>query len=324
MADDNQDMDLDEAIAAAMDAHEQPEVDDADIGEPEAEEAPAEVEEPEDEGTPEPEPEPETEPEAQEPEAEDLAAPPSLNAKEREEWKNWPDAAKQAMLRREADSAKGVEMVKADAERAKGMDQALAPYQPLFNANGGNAQQVIQQGLNIMATLQLQGGDAAAQMVAGAINQFGIDLEAINRHLGPGQQQQPQNVGVQDVQQMVQQGIAQYQQQQGATQANNEVGAFLADPANEFINDVQEDMANILDMAAARGEGMSLKEAYDRAVQLNPDIQQVLQTRQAAVTPAKRRAASSVSGAKAGQNIPPAPDSIEDFLNIAIDQHGMP
>ena len=82
-------------------------------------------------------------------------------------------------------------------------------------------------------------------------------------------------------------------------------------------------MADILEMSANRGEPLTIQQAYDRACQMNPEIQSIMMARNNAVTPAKRRAASAVSGSQAGQNVPKEPESIEDYLALSMKQHGM-
>lgn len=322
--DNNEDMSLDEAIAAAMDEHETEEVvEDAVSGETDAPEEEVQAEaadEPEfaDDGEA-------VEAEVAQEAAGDLDTPPSsLSPAAREAWKDTPQAIREAIAKRETDMQAGVDKIKPEAERAKAMDEVLSPYQQLFNANGGNATQTIQQGLNIMATLQMGDKNTAAQMVAQAINQFGVPLESINQFLGgeqPQAQAQPQ-LAPQDVQQIVQQQFQQYQQHQGQAQATSEVQSFSEDKGNEFYNDVKMDMADILEMSANRGEPLTMQQAYDRACQMNPEIQSIMLARQSAPSPAQRRAASTVSGGMAGQVVANAPESIEDYLNAAIDAHG--
>jgi hypothetical protein len=50
----------------------------------------------------------------------------------------------------------------------------------------------------------------------------------------------------------------------------------------EFLDDVREDMADLLEGAARRGVALTMEEAYDRACHMNPDIRRVLQQRESA------------------------------------------
>ena len=82
------------------------------------------------------------------------------------------------------------------------------------------------------------------------------------------------------------------------TQANTQqsIAEFSQDPANEFFEDVKADMADIFDLATKRGQKLSLKEAYDKAVALHPEISKVLSSRNnAQKVIQKKNASSSVS-----------------------------
>lgn len=104
----------------------------------------------------------------------------------------------------------------------------------------------------------------------------------------------------------------------------NTIQQFANDPANEFYSDVQGDMADIMDMAAARGQKLGLKEAYDKACLMHPTISQITQNRQAqAAVQQKRQAASSIHGGPGGAQVT-QPGSITAALNDAWDNAGRP
>ena len=88
-------------------------------------------------------------------------------------------------------------------------------------------------------------------------------------------------------------------EQQVAREAAQSVEAFIQ--AQEFGNDVREEMADILEVAARRGRDMTLEQAYNQAVRLHPTISKIVSQReqvsQGARPLAQRKiAASSVSG----------------------------
>ena len=83
--------------------------------------------------------------------------------------------------------------------------------------------------------------------------------------------------------------------------ASTAVTEFAADLANEFYTDVRGDMADLMDLAHARGRKMSMPEAYRAACAMSPDITAVIQSRQSQNLIAdKRKAASSVHGTMGG------------------------
>lgn len=239
---------------------------------------------------------------------EDSEAPPvGLPPAAREVWKDTPKAMKEAMVKREHDFATGIQRYAENAKRAEGMDRVLQPYQQYLAMNGGPAQ-TINTLLQTGAGLQMGTPAQKAQTVASLIQQFGVDIQTLDTLLvGKTPQAKPQDA----VQQAVQQAVAPYQQQmeqframqaqaaqqqQGAvTQEVNEFGT-----KNEFYTDVRGDMADILDMAANRGQQMTMQQAYDKACLLHPEISNIMQARSKAPTDNQRLAASSISGAPGG------------------------
>ena len=97
----------------------------------------------------------------------------------------------------------------------------------------------------------------------------------------------------------------------------------------EFAADVRLDMADLMDLAAARNQPMTLQEAYDKACMIQPQVSNVVTQRQRAEaakkaseeTRSKRLAASSVSGTPAGGGISKGADTLTDSLNEAWDYH---
>jgi hypothetical protein len=78
---------------------------------------------------------------------------------------------------------------------------------------------------------------------------------------------------------------------------------------HEYYEDLRDDMADLMEMAANRNRGMSLDQAYDRAAQAHPDIGPILSQRKDAekgkldadALRKKKNAASSISGSPTGQ-----------------------
>jgi transcriptional regulator of heat shock response len=148
------------------------------------------------------------------------------------------------------------------------------------------------------------------------ITQHGIDIEQLDnllsaRYTGK-QAAAPQN----DMMALIDQRLApfqqylnnQQQQQQAAQQREmqvlqEETTNFLNDPQFEFANDLAPDIADILELAANRGQKISLQDAYTRATMLHPTISGIIQRRNAGQNAANdseaairaRRAAASVS-----------------------------
>jgi hypothetical protein len=98
--------------------------------------------------------------------------------------------------------------------------------------------------------------------------------------------------------------------QQADTVVDEEAGAAVDSFAqsHEFYEDLRDDMADLLEMAANRGRGMTLDQAYERAAAAHPDIGPILSQRKAAEQGKldgdklrrKKHASSSIHGSPTG------------------------
>lgn len=117
--------------------------------------------------------------------------------------------------------------------------------------------------------------------------------------------------------------IQKHNNQHQATEAANSVKAF-GDTA-EFLGDVRNDMADLIDMAANQGRDMSLQEAYDKACAFHPQISNIIEQRRSdnrikqatQGIGSKRQAASSLSGRKTGLGGQSSGMSLHDQLSSA-------
>jgi hypothetical protein len=153
-----------------------------------------------------------------------------------------------------------------------------------------------------------------AVKMAAMIQHYGIDINALDSAL-VGQTPTPSpnaemehmlNERMAPVNQLLNEINSRNDQAQQRTVADAEssVAAF----EGEFLSDVRNDMADLIDMASARGQEMTLKDAYDKAILLRPEIQTVLSDRKSNEDllgnqnkiNGKRAAASSLSGRQSG------------------------
>lgn len=302
-------------LAEAWDAAEAAEEPEAPVEEPDEADAP--IKEPEDAPV-----------EAAEAAPEEDGPPAALPPAAREAWKETPDAVKQHIAENEKRMESMAQKYGADANRARQMDQTLAPYQQLFAINGGAAQ-TLPGLLQTASVLQMGSPQQKAQQVAALIKQFGVDIQTLDGMLvgeAPPQEVQQQ----QQIDQIVNQRIQQYEQaqqqqrrQQHMHQVQDELQQFASNPQNEFYNDVKADMADILDMAANRNQDMTLEQAYQKAVALHPQISQIMSARQSQQSVSqKRQAASSISGGPGGSPQSAAPNSTRAAIEEAWENAG--
>ena len=303
--------DLSQDIEAAMNSLDQ-NLEDETVEEPtEAiEEISAESEsEPESEPQPELGLEPETvEPEtveaAEEPVSQNDAPPDGLPPAVRKQWKDLPEEAKSAFHDREKQFAEGIFQYEKDGRRAKAMDAILQPHQQLFAMNGNNPPELMANLLQTAASLQLGSPQETNRTLAQLIKQFCSDVPALDQMLSEtgGMQKTPQE-----------------KQQEQLLLA---VEAFGKNPNNEFFQLLYNEIIYALEAANARGEDLSLEEAYDQQCLASQVVQQTLASRNSVSSMGKARgAAKSINGSPGGAPvINSANTSTSDDIRMAMEQ----
>lgn len=290
---------------------------------PDTEETTAEVEEKQD-GAVEEVSEPETKAEAAEKQPteatvedkDDTPAPASWKALEREHWKDVPKAAREAIMRREREVSSTMQQLSDVRKFADNFAQAIYPYRENIRREGATPLGAVQSLMQVASVLQSNDQRSKASQIATLIHRYGVDFETLAEVLesGVGREepiiQQRVQAAIQPYQEAMQrqQQEAMQRQQQTKSSVQQELETFRADPKNEFFNDVREDMADIMDAEARRGNVITFKEAYDRACKLNPEVSGVMTLRQqsdaakkrAEEARAKQRAAKSVQGVSSG------------------------
>lgn len=270
------------------------------------------------------------------PGVDEVKAPQSWSPKLREDFAKLPATVQAQINKRETEMTTFLNEGAESRKFGDKMNQTLQPFQSVMAAHGAKDPiQAVQGLMETAAMLQMGTPQQKAEKLADMVQHYGIDIQALDNALS-GQPQvsseqsalekmleaklAPMNTFMNSVQQNQQTSQIEVQQN-----AQTEVGTF--EQKAEFINDVRNDMADLLDMAASRGQDMSLQQAYDKACTLHPEISAVINqrasdelikgNRQNNVN--KRYAASSIKGNQVGINTGPVNDSIEAALNDAWD-----
>jgi hypothetical protein len=270
----------------------------------------------------------------------DAKAPASWSAKARESWKQLPKDAQAEVMKRETEINRVLQESASARNTLRELNTVIAPHRDRMMANGvSNPIQAIGQ---LLATEnQLRSGDTMtrAGTIARLIKDFNVDIGTLDNLLS-GQSVQPNPNS--DIERLIEQRMApvnqfltqqqQYQQhlaQQEQRQAAQSVGQFTQNA--EFINEVRMDMADLLDMAAARGQTLSLDDAYKKACAIHPEVSQIMASREnqkrimgANTNAAAKKAASvSITGQQGGSPAKGESNSIRDAIAQAwADQLG--
>lgn len=271
--------------------------------------------------------------------AEPLAAPPGWKAAAREHWNTIPRAAQEEISRREKETAQALNQSTLARKFHNDFNNVINPFMPMIQAQGSNPLQSVRQLMTTAAGLTIGSAEQKARIVREIIQNYGVDVGILDQVLAgspvaPGLQRvNESNSPPQWAQPLFQfmgsvQAAQQQRQQQIYTDAQSETEAFSA--SHEFFEDVREDMADIMEIAANRGRIVSMEDAYKKAVAMNADIAAVVQQREAAkksqqqvaTVQKARAAASSIAGAprNGAAGAPKETGSRRDDLEAAWDE----
>lgn len=293
------------------------------------------------ESKPEMEAKPDAEPAPQSPEAPtdkktEEKAPQSWSPTNREKWGALPPEVKSQIAKRESE-VEGVLRKSAESRRvADQLAKTVEPYRQSMMAAGYNSPfEAINTLFRAESTLRAGTQHEKAAQVAQLISQYGVDISTLDQVLsGNPQTQQSSNP---DLESLLQQRLAPYekfmqqqqqQQQYAAQQESQQARQTVQQFQAEFLDDVRLDMADIIDMAAKRGQQMSLQDAYDRACVMHPEISKVMKQREEQKAlmgttenaQRKRNAASaSLTGRQSGNPAPNGNISMRDMIQNAWD-----
>tara|TARA_R110000737_G_scaffold108221_6_gene140954 strand:+ start:1329 stop:2393 length:1065 start_codon:yes stop_codon:yes gene_type:complete len=277
------------------------------------------------------------------PDTRSLKAPIDWSPKEREDWSRIPPHL-QAKIKEREQATQNLMQETSEARRThKEFSELTNKYGAVISGavKGDTPMQAVQGLFDTVANLRMGNPVQKAQIVAGLIDSFGVDIRALDSQLS-GSMPDPDDPSSR-IDELVNQRLAPYQEhlqqmeyqktqqtQQVQQQATQEVQSFADSGQAEFLNDVRNDMADLIDAAYRRGVNMPMQEAYQKACAVHPQISQVMQQRakQQQITggnnsmQSKRLAASSITGSRAGVNTPSGNMSIRDTISSAWDSQG--
>jgi hypothetical protein len=270
-------------------------------------------------------------------------APQSWKPGAREVWAQLPADVRAEVHRREKETARIVQETAQARQVTDYVSKLQQQFAPALQAEGVDALTASANLMNLASRLRFGTPVEKAQLAATIVRNYGVDVnalaDALDRmppgmgqiHGQPFQQPQHQQQMMTDprVDQLLAQlqGLQQQRQEQVVQKAVEEVETFGSD--KEFFEDVREDMADLLEVAARRGIDLSLEQAYERACKMQPDIAKVLEAREAAKqagnlqgsTQRAKRAASSVRGTPSG--VPSSnPADLRGAIEAAFEQVG--
>jgi hypothetical protein len=224
-------------------------------------------------------------------------APQSWKPLAREAWAKLPPEARQEVLRRETDHNRLLQET-AEARRTHSQFQeVIRPFEAMIRAEAGDPMRGIGNLLGTAYQLRTGSPTQKAQIAAGIIQAYGVDIDTLAAALDgkAAPQGQPQPMYDPRVDQI-------YQQMQAAQQSRQQMAVEGArsqiEEAREqfeFFDDLRQDMADLIELKTKQGQKLTLKQAYERTLALSEDHQNIIRQREAG----KRAAAASAQTQRA-------------------------
>lgn len=262
-------------------------------------------------------------------------APVSWTPAAREEWAKLPSTVQQEVMRREREITQTLTQTSEARNFYAEFSKTVQPFLRDIESENSTPLKAVEHMFNTAGWLRRGSPQQKAGIVANIIGQYGIDVNVLDEILASGAARNPALFSGQQTDmsedrlvQAVEQRLApvlkfvstlqeriqttEKQQEEEMVQSSRE---FLDDPKNEFAWDVKDDMADILELAARRGQKMSLQDAYSRAIMLHPTISKIVESRkttQEPLSPAAIRAKQAASASLPSSGAPMGGDEDED------------
>ena len=197
---------------------------------------------------------------------------------------------------RENEYKTGVSTYKAEAQNAKALQDAMAPFIPILQQHNIQPTQWIQNLGRAHHTLAMGTPQQKLQMFAQLAQEYGVPLEAV----GMAQQGQLDPI-VPSLMAQIQElsgkvnTVANWREQQEQQTIQNELARFQDTAKYPYFEQVRETMAQLLET----GFTQDLDTAYQKAIRMNDDVFNSWQTEQLRTHEAEKSKAQAVVKAKA-------------------------
>lgn len=248
-------------------------------------------------------------------------APQSWKPIAREDWAKIPESARAEINRREAHIERTLNETAQVRRFATDFAQVINPFSHLIRAQNSTPLKAVHNLMSTAAGLMQGSAQQKAAIVAEIIGNYSVDMVELDRvltdiaaknggRIPAAQNTQPSERIPSWAQPLFQmhQTIEQNRQtheQTLRTNADAEIAQLESEP---FFDDLRDDIADIMEIAAKKGKVMTLKQAYEKAIQLDDEISKIVGQRKEAEAVRKnksisraRRAASTVSGGPSGK-----------------------
>jgi hypothetical protein len=269
-------------------------------------------------------------------------APAAWKAPLKAKWGTVDPEVKAEIHRREREIAKAMQTSAPAREIAQTFTNTLRPYMPRLQAAGAQPMQAIKSLLDVDHVLSSAPMGTRAKMMAKLISDYGIDVAALDEALSGGNPEETNPASILD--QRIQQALKPLQEtvqtltarERAQMAAENNALQSQVDGMRSntekfpYFEDVQDEMADLIELKARRGIYLSIEDAYNQAVRTNPEAQaaetQAIQQRKAQnLNSAAQKALGaslSISGAPAPSRTDVDASDLRATIEAAFASHG--
>lgn len=248
--------------------------------------------------------------------ASEIRAPQSWTPAEREHWAKIPKEA-QAAIRRVDKEVQQIMSRSADSRKFQdSFVRTVQPFAHLIRAQNSSPLQAVHNLMTTAAGLTTGTQPQKAAIIAEIIQNYGVDIQTLDDVLSkrPVQQHQAPSALPQQFAEALR-PIHQFMSQAEQARAQQiqhiaaEAEAVVSQMAEKlpFFEDLRDEMADFMEVAASHGRTMTLEQAHAAAVNANPEIKKILDQRRRSVQ-AKQAPNKILRAKKAGSSIVGAPN----------------
>lgn len=203
----------------------------------------------------------------------DLTQPPkSWRAESSKAWALIPPIVQEEIHKREQDILQGIESYKEEAGVGKTFKSLLAPYDPLLKQHNIDPVKTVENLLRTHHSLATSTPEIRKGLLLQIAKSYGVDLTPTKAPSSDDDSGWPADPEIEGLRGTVNELKSRLEAQetersQAALQAAQaDVKTFFADPGNHYAEELRADMQRLL----RSGEAANLRDAYDKAVWLNP------------------------------------------------------
>jgi len=169
--------------------------------------------------------------------------------------------------KRENDARMGIQQYKQAADFGRAFNEAIKPFEQTLKGLGAHPVQAVQALFAADHKLRYSPPEEKARYFAELAAQYGVQLDNIRQAPQPDPQYLQMQQELNRLRQQ-QDGLIQERQQAEQSSLLSVIDQFQQDPANQHFEAVKGEMALLLE----NGRASDLKQAYDMAVWMRPDI----------------------------------------------------